>query len=87
VPIMSIPLPVLLIFGAALCGWALLRCIGNECDRRLRVLEDRVRAEHAVKVALAAAKEASSAATPIVGSSMPKGPAKTAAGKPAAGRT
>ena len=79
-------IPVLLIFGAALCGWALLRCIGNECDRRLRALEDRVRAEHAVKVALAAAKEASNAATPVVGSSITKSPAKLAASKSAAGR-
>src|SRR4051812_6909157 len=29
--------PLLLIVGAAFCGWALLRCIGNECDRRVRL--------------------------------------------------
>ena len=58
---LSMSLPLLLIFGAALCGWALLRCIGNECDRRIRLIEERVRVEQAEQEAaakLVAAQEA-----------------------------
>ena len=36
---------VLFILGCLLCGWATLRCMGNERELRVRGLEDRLRAE------------------------------------------
>ena len=81
--------PLLLIVGAALCGWALLRCIGNECDRRVRLIEQRVRAEQVEQeqaARLAAAQEAlaKAFAPPLVGGPRASPVKKLPAGSPTA---
>lgn len=34
-----------LLVGSFLCGWAVLRCMGNERERQVNRLETRIRAE------------------------------------------
>ena len=67
---------ILLIAGSLLCAWATLRCVGNECERRLRTLEGQVRAEREAAVA---ATEAAAAAPRMLSG----GPASTPAPAPA----
>jgi hypothetical protein len=68
--------PFLFILGSLLCGWAMLRSVGNERDRQLRTLEDRLRAEQA---AMASAPPVKSPldGTPLLAAKSP--PAKPAA--------
>ena len=74
--------PLLLIAGVILCAWATLRCVGNECERRLRTLEEQVRAE---REALAAAAVAAASAPRVFSGGPPLTPAApAAAAKPAA---
>lgn len=52
---------ILYIAGASLCGWAMLRCMGNERESRARLIEDRVRAEHDLMAQVAEAAKAPAA--------------------------
>jgi hypothetical protein len=50
----------ILLIGSVLCGWALLRNVGNERERQIRAIEDRIHAEQEAMAALAREKAANS---------------------------
>jgi hypothetical protein len=82
---------ILLTAGCFLCAWATLRCVGNECERRLRSLEDQIRAERDAATASATAAATTpplvsggfTAARPPAAPAAGKGRAAQPAGKPA----
>lgn len=54
----------ILVAGSFLCGWAVLRCMGNEREQRVRHLEAQIEAE-----VVAAAEKASAGSAMAVSSS------------------